>query len=228
MQRIVKSLKNRLHSARQKLGLVFYTQPQNYKVKYEVEIENIGSVSAEAVLVLPLPLMQAQYVFQQISENIKFNPGGAEVLSEDKFGNKFAVWKLAFAAGEKKSANIEFDIAVLPRKTKLKEEFKISDYNAADSVYSLYMKPSAHLPVGDERFKKMALDVIGKEQNVLRIIQRLNQYVIDFLQYGNQIQGLYSADQALQNKIVDCGGFDSLLAALCVNVGIPARVVSGF
>ena len=39
---------------------------------------------------------------------------------------------------------------------------------------------------------------------------------MDFLEYGNPILGLYSAEEAKEKKIVDCGGFASLFVEKCI------------
>jgi hypothetical protein len=39
---------------------------------------------------------------------------------------------------------------------------------------------------------------------------------------------LYSVTKALRLKTVDCGGYDTLFASICLALGIPARIVAGY
>ncbi|MBI5411589.1 transglutaminase domain-containing protein [Candidatus Peregrinibacteria bacterium] len=59
-------------------------------------------------------------------------------------------------------------------------------------------------------------------------LQEINDFVIATLEYGDPIPGLYSAEEALKRRRVDCGGFGTLFCARCQEAGIQARLVSGF
>lgn len=59
-------------------------------------------------------------------------------------------------------------------------------------------------------------------------IKQANEFVIDYLTYGNAIDGLYTADEAREKRVVDCGGFDALLQDELKKKGIESKVVAGF
>ena len=59
-------------------------------------------------------------------------------------------------------------------------------------------------------------------------IKEANTFVMSHLEYGNPIEGLYSASQAREKITVDCGGFDTLLQEELAKHGIESRIVSGF
>ena len=59
-------------------------------------------------------------------------------------------------------------------------------------------------------------------------IREANEFVLSYLTYGNPIKGLYTAKEAREKKIVDCGGFDTLLQEELKNRGIESKVVAGF
>jgi len=67
-----------------------------------------------------------------------------------------------------------------------------------------------------------------KDTSLLMMIKSLYIYTLDNLIYGKPIDNLYSYDQALTEKITDCGGFSTLLLSLLQSVNIPARLVVGF
>jgi len=83
----------------------------------------------------------------------------------------------------------------------------------------------------DSRIKKIMDDLkIApiKDTSLLMMIKSLYIYTLDNLIYGKPIDNLYSYDQALTEKITDCGGFSTLLLSLLQSVNIPARLVVGF
>ena len=59
-------------------------------------------------------------------------------------------------------------------------------------------------------------------------IIRANEFVISYLKYGNPIDGLYTADEAREKRIVDCGGFDALLQDELLKNNIESKIVAGF
>ena len=59
-------------------------------------------------------------------------------------------------------------------------------------------------------------------------IVQANEFVIAYLTYGNAIDGLYTAEQAREQRVVDCGGFDALLQDELKKKGIESKVVAGF
>ncbi|MEK7615845.1 MAG: hypothetical protein AAB420_01385 [Patescibacteria group bacterium] len=59
-------------------------------------------------------------------------------------------------------------------------------------------------------------------------IVQANEFVISYLTYGNAIDGLYTAQEAREKRVVDCGGFDTLLQDELKKKGIASNVVAGF
>ena len=62
----------------------------------------------------------------------------------------------------------------------------------------------------------------------LSVIRSCYDETLNTLQYGNPIDGLYSAEQALKTKVTDCGGFSTVLAEFLAQKNIQSRLVSGF
>lgn len=66
------------------------------------------------------------------------------------------------------------------------------------------------------------------EKSIPPEIVQANEFVISYLTYGNPIDGLYTAEEAREKRIVDCGGFDSLLQDELKKRGIESKIVAGF
>lgn len=77
---------------------------------------------------------------------------------------------------------------------------------------------------------RFAVEVMPRkfEGEITKDIKDSNEYVLKTLTYGNPIEGLYTAEEAREKKIVDCGGFDTLLQDELKKKGIESRIVAGF
>ncbi len=102
------------------------------------------------------------------------------------------------------------------------------------------------MPRFDERSALYEIDLKPGEQKVILVpfkahvmprryegriapeITRANQFVIEYLTYGNPIDGLYTAQEARDKRVVDCGGFDTLLQDELKKKDIESNVVAGF
>lgn len=97
--------------------------------------------------------------------------------------------------------------------------------------YSFLLKPSRFINGQDARIKKIMDDLKiapAKVTPLFMMINSLYQYALNDLTYGKPIDGLYSYNQALTEKVTDCGGFSTLLLSLLQSVNVPARLVVGF
>lgn len=207
----------------------FYNQPQTFKVQYKATVRNTSGKMLSAYVVLPVP---SQTAYQIVRHAPIFFPENVIIKREPAFGNQYAYWQLKFAPCEQKIVCEECIITISPRTVSIPDSLTINNYHLANLTsltrLNLVRFQNSYVDAGNEQIKKIAQEVIGKEQRVSEIITRLNEYVITRLIYGNPIKGLHSSKNALEKEKVDCGGFDTLLAALCIAAGIPARIVSGF
>lgn len=67
-----------------------------------------------------------------------------------------------------------------------------------------------------------------EEKMITNSIREANEFVIGYLRYGDPIDGLYTAEEARKKRVVDCGGFDTLLQDELTKKGIKSNVVAGF
>lgn len=118
-------------------------------------------------------------------------------------------------------------VSVQPRRPHYPQTHMIADYttqqNAEACLPDDFVQPT--LPAISGIIKQF--NVIPTT-SVIDLVQRLYQHAITTLRYGNPIPGLYTTTDALTQPAVDCGGFDTYLAALLRACGIPARLIAGF
>lgn len=202
-----------VYAVKEALCLTAYTRPANYSLEATVRIENSASERCSGVTIIPLP--QATE-YQLITQPIQCSDAHTAKAHDARFGNEYALFPWTLSAGETISVTIQAGVCVHPR--------RISHGSGSpDSLDS-----ARSFSLSDSRITAYAQSVCKRASNVEEKIQRLNAYVVQSLTYGNPQKGLYTASQALDRTSVDCGGFDTLLCALCESVGIHARIVSGF
>ena len=130
--------------------------------------------------------------------------------------------------GEKKSFFCQFQAETAPINFLPDKKFLLSDYARTGFENNIWLSANRFVQPEDPEIRKIARDVVGTEKDVLLIIKKLNDYAVNRLKYGRPILGLYSVSDSLKKEMIDCGGFASLLISLCLSLGIPARIVSGF
>lgn len=97
--------------------------------------------------------------------------------------------------------------------------------------YSYLLKPNRFINGQDSRIEKIMGELKftpTKDTPLFTIIDSLYKYNLNNLVYGKPIDELYSYEQALNEKVTDCGGFSTLLLSLLQSINIPARLVVGF
>lgn len=177
-------------------------------------------------LILPLPRATSH---QQLLGEITFSIRPTSTGQDATHGNAFGAWKVNLGADEPFTVSARYQIEKIAIKETVSPEWTLGDYKKVDpALYAKYTAPNRFVSGENPAIRKIAAELIGEETNVQKIISRCNEYVITSLSYGNPIPGLYSVAQALDNKCVDCGGYDTLFISLLNACGIPARVVSGF
>lgn len=96
------------------------------------------------------------------------------------------------------------------------------------NLYAIWKSPQKNIFGWKCCFETTAIKSISQKNDIWKKAYEIYDWVIQSLEYGNPILGLYSAREAKEKKCVDCGGFASLFVEKCVEIGIEARVVVGF
>jgi hypothetical protein len=197
----------------EKLRLPFYTREQRYNVEYKVRIFNESDFRRDYQLILPAP---QETDYQTIIHQPVFKPEGFRLMRDSAYGNVAALYGGEIEAKGYAELIMKFEVAVKPR--------DIGD--GGDVLFRSHLCKHVKTRANSNNYKNFVCE--QEYQDVLLKLKCLNDKVVKQLYYGNPIPGLYTADQALDLEKVDCGGFDSLLAALAIDNNMEARIVSGF
>jgi transglutaminase-like putative cysteine protease len=221
-------MKKFLYKLREKAGFFFYTRKKNYQFIYEIEVKNKSNKTKSGSLVIPIPSERND---QTLVGEITFLPT-KPVIKEDKlFRNHYGIWQFELQPNEKKVFQESFKIKVKPVQvpSSLLKKISLKDYEQVPKkIRDTFCSSNKYISAYHPKFIQFARQIKGSDENLYKIVNRLNRFTIEYLDYKNPILGLYSSLEGLEKKEVDCGGFDTFFAALCIALRIPARVVSGF
>lgn len=222
---LVRTIRRFAYRAKETTGLAFFLRTRRLQVHYDVKIANHGADHAHFTLVVPIPVNSES---QLLLGKPMFRPDPSAIRTDEIFGNHYAVWQGDVRPGEVASYQESYLIRVKPFRPRLVRQHIDGYRNLNAETIRKYLAPNRYLQSEDESVIRLARELRGKETNVVKILKALNSHVIHRLAYGDPIPGLYSSHDALTRDVVDCGGFDTLLAALAMSLGIPSRIVSGF
>ncbi|MFH1253477.1 MAG: transglutaminase-like domain-containing protein [Candidatus Uhrbacteria bacterium] len=212
-----------LNNLKERLGLNFYQKTQIYKVDWEIKIKNLASEQKTGHLILPIPSDQPG---QSLLEGPTYSETAKKIGLDRKFENSYGVWQLNLLAGEEKNITENFVIKISPQVNKNFQQFSIEEYKN-DTINTSSLASDDYINLSDENIKKIAQE-LGADKNLGIVLNKINNYIIKKLKYGKAIPGLYTYKEALENDLVDCGGFSTLFASLTRAFGIPTRLVVGF
>ena len=211
--------------ALEKVGTRTYTQPQTFEVDYRVQLKNITNTAQKCVVVLPGLRSGGD---QSILRSSVFIPE-TDLQIDLVWQNPYAAWRVELPAQGIEVVSQTFAVQVRPSQEYSRwENLVIGDRGEQVSEGLLAMQPNAFIHPTQPDIQVLAKQIAGSELRVISVLERLNAYVSENIVYGNPIPGLYSDEQALHERVVDCGGFASLYCSLAISLGIPSRIVSGF
>lgn len=195
-------------------------------MQYDVTVKNVSGILKRFFLAIPIP---PNTEHQHVLHEPMFKPSVSAIHTDGRFGNRYAVLQGELRAGDIAAFQESFVIQVKPFRDQAVGRMPIEGYaDLPEEMTKPFLLPNRFLQSEDPDIVRLANEIRGSETDVYTILKRLNRAVVIRLAYGNKIPGLYSSRDALTRTHVDCGGFDTLLAALCVSQGIPARIASGF
>lgn len=157
--------------------------------------------------------------YQNIFKINLIPPRKWKTVKDKQWGNKILVLTLNDV---KKKSMINFQINPKSFKISINKNYKLSDYQ------KIKIFPNRFISGQDNKIRQIAKKIIGKEQNLAKIIKKLYNFTLNYLYYGRPITGLYSYKQAMEERVTDCGGFSTFLASLLQSLNIPCRLVVGF
>jgi len=196
----------------------------DYHSQYQVKITNSRKSANDFFVILPIPQSND---YQTIDKKVYFSPEPIEIKTDEKYKNKYGVWRLNLKPHQTAFLEEKFLISVKARHIRGIKKFKPEDYKK-NQEHKLYIQDNVFINSENSEIKNIIEKIAKERHSVVDIIKRINKYIIEKLKYGEPIAQLYSSDEALKNDCVDCGGFSALFVSLCVAAGIPARIISGF
>jgi transglutaminase-like putative cysteine protease len=199
------------------LGLVFYLKSETYRVTYTVTLKNQSQDTKNNRLIIPVPSHTKTQTISNIHTSYK-----ALEKTDKLYGNVYHEVPVLLAPHQERIFTISYIANIQPHTTHIP---KNSD---STKIQTPYLSANAYINPDLEQIKKVAETISGQTKSFRNRLKKINEYVISTLSYGGKYTGLYSVHDALEKPEVDCGGFDALFVSLCVAVGIPARIVSGF
>jgi transglutaminase-like putative cysteine protease len=200
------------------------TNPVTYQVDYSVVVTAPANTQRLKVW-LPLPQTDAA---QEVTERslatfpVKVEP---RVGREKVFGNRFAYFEFVRPAGGQ----------VIRHKFTLKTWELHWDLDPARVIavkrWPATFKPflrSERLIATDERFRKLAGEVVPERHGEARDLQAVFAWVEDNLRYDHGQASLQaSAVHALEKRVGHCSDYHGLCAALGRTLGFPTRIAYG-
>lgn len=195
-------------ASRQLMGVI--VPNDEFEFRYRVTLPEF---KGPARLWLPFPTTDA---FQDVKLSSIDAPSNYRILDDPEFGNKVLFWELSPSDG-KKLLDIRYHVKRIEK----------GAYEATDNPKS-HLKPEQAIPE-NERFKKIALDVIAGKKSDLQRARALYEHVIDELRYAKTGDGWGKGDAvfACDAKHGNCTDYHSFFITLADAVNIPTRFAIG-
>ena len=101
-------------------------------------------------------------------------------------------------------------------------------YDTESELYEVYTQSERGVQSDDLSILKLALDIVGNEQNTYKRVLLLQSWVQQNVLYPD-LGSVYPDDalMCIDAGLGDCAGQSKVFVALCRALGIPARTVSG-
>ncbi|MBI4009386.1 transglutaminase domain-containing protein [Candidatus Roizmanbacteria bacterium] len=158
--------------------------------------------------------------YQKISD-LKIIPSQFKTIKTGNWQNRVALFRLNDV---KNIITIAFEANFNQFKGSINPRFSLSNYRHSRNLVT----SDRFVNGNDAKIKRLAKQIVKKENNLARIIKNAYDFTLEYLKYGNPTEGLYSYKQAIEERITDCGGFSTFLTSVLQSVGIPSRLVVGY
>lgn len=150
------------------------------------------------------------------------------ITYDQEFGNKI----LYFEAKDPgmTEVNVKLRYKILKREYSVSVDPHIVGVfgNGDRQLLQRYLQPERHVPV-DDGMRRLALEVVGEERNILEQVKKIFDHVVGRMQYDAPKQSwVGSAEHALACSTGNCNDIHALFISLCRSMNIPSRLVMGF
>ncbi len=206
-----------------------YRAQRDKPVKYRVKFQVVVTPPAKTrLLKIWLPLPQNDFG-QQISDDsltsspLEIQP---QVAAEPIFGNKFA----HFVFHDPQGAQIichQFTITVWELHWNL-DSRKVIQVSQWPAAFDRYRGGERQAVVVNERFRRLAEQVVPQRGNPFQDMQTVMSWVNDHFHYNLTNASLTaSAEHGLETHCGNCGDYHALCASLGRMMGYPTRITYG-
>jgi len=222
---MLRKLKCIAYRSKEKLGWSFFTRVQTYDLEYKIVLKNNCDGSKDVVLVFPVAFSTD---FQKLLNGVNFSKNNISILNDELFGNPYVSLEVNLKPDGHYCLEEKFRVSVSPALPLTRKKYTFDQYDEEIlSKVKNFMTPNSFIDFESKELMAAA-SAIKIDGDVMKTARAIYRYVITHLEYKNPILGLYTANQAFEQREVDCGGFSSLFVAMAIACGIPARIVSGF
>ena len=176
------------------------------------------------MIVLPIPVESKT---QRLHDEPSFTPRPDVISMDRRYGNRVAIWNMELRAGTVIELKEHAIVRVEPHAPVIHRASMDEYARFPKKIAETYLVPTPSADQTDDRIRALADRARGRETDPVRITKNIHALLMRSLVYGDAIDGLYTAQDAMDRAKVDCGGFSTLFIALAKACGIPARLVSG-
>lgn len=150
------------------------------------------------------------------------------ITYDEVFGNKILYFDANNPGTKETNVKVSYSLLKSEHRVSLSER-AAGNFDDTDlQLYQKYLCPERYVPV-DDKMKKLALEIVGREQNVLEAAKMIFDYVVKRVGYNAQEQSwVGSSEHALACSTGNCNDIHSLFISLCRSINIPSRLVMGY
>lgn len=128
-----------------------------------------------------------------------------------------------------------YDVDIAYQRLTIDKPVELDNYDYEKKVRE-FLLPSEKIESDSESIKKLADSIIGNEQSIIKIADKVAKWTAQNIEYDNELaekisEGLsdtQSALETLERKKGTCSEYTNVFIAMMRSKGIPARFVTGY
>ncbi len=193
--------------------------PQQYRVRYLVEIENTGGLARNLKLELPTFITDELPPYQKL---VSYQAPSGIKLNKYPDGQNAVYLAPRFENGQQ--LKLEFTYIFVNYAI----DYQLNAYQGYSSVEARYLQPEDGIESNSKIIMDLAQDLTAGCDTQLDKAHKLFEYVNANLEYQRIEQDTHSALETIRLGKGVCEDFSLVYIALCRASGIPARLVRGY
>lgn len=196
------------------------TNARKARVSYVLELINYGPGTVkQSDFYVAIP---SDGENQKLLSNLKFDPEPTAFVT-DAWGQDFAHFRTEDIPNTGRAqATMECDVELYDVLYLLSPENSGTFADIPEDIKATYLKDGSKYDLHNEYIVKNARKLKGDETNVLNVVFKIYDFVIDHIEY-EMVGGWNTAATVLKRGTGSCSEYSFSFIALCRAVGIPAR-----